>query len=141
MAHYEDVKTIPIAYIGLISVLVTIVIVMFLQVMFYHHRDNLTANRPGDGSPVELADVIAKQQTMLTRREMVDKERGIVTVGVSRAMELVFTELASGKSPKDVIGPMGEPSGKTESGGSTTAVDGGGEKTPAEQEKDDAEES
>jgi len=141
MAHYEDVKTVPIAYIGLVSVLATVVIVMLLQVMYYHHRESLTAVDQSDGSPVELADIIAKQQTMLTRREMVDKDKGIVTVGISRAMELVVTDLASGKSPKDVIGPSRNPRGKTTGGDAAPEKEEAGAKPAEKQEKGDAEKS
>jgi hypothetical protein len=46
---------------------------------------------------------------MLTRVEVVDREKGIVTVGIRRAMDLVLTELDSGKVPNEVVGPLGPP--------------------------------
>lgn len=141
MAHYEDVKSVPIAYIGLVSVLATIVIVMALQAMYYHHRESLTAADQSVGSPAELADSIAKQQTMLTRREMVDKEKGIVTVGISRAMELVVTDLASDKSPEDVIGPNRTPPGKASGGEAKSEIDKPATKPADKQEKSNAKKS
>jgi hypothetical protein len=72
---------------------------------------------------------------------MVDKEKAIVTVGISRAMELVVTELAEGKSCRDVIGPSRGPRGKTAAGDATSKKDEAAAKPAEKQEKGDGEES
>ena len=106
MAYNDGVKATPIAYIGVMSVLVTIIIVMALQILFFNERAEIrTADEATQGPPAELADLTAKQLTALTRREVVDHEKGIVTIGISRAMDLVVADLAAGKEPTAVIGP------------------------------------
>ncbi len=39
MAYYDDVKTTKIAYIGFVSVMGTLLIVMLLQVLYFQTRD------------------------------------------------------------------------------------------------------
>ena len=107
MAFNDGVKAAPIAYIGLVSVIVTFIIVLLLQVVFFgEQEDMLAVDQATQGPPAELADLTAKQLTQLTKREMVDRARGVVTIGISRAMELVVKELAAGKTPAEVRGPQ-----------------------------------
>ena len=106
MAYDDGVKSAPIAYIGLISVLVLIITVLLLQVYFFGETEAmLAADKAQQGQPPELADLQAKQLTTLTTQDVVDRERGVVRIGISRAMELVTAELASGKRPSEVQGP------------------------------------
>jgi hypothetical protein len=80
---------------------------MLLQVLFFGERDTmLAADQASQGPPAALADLTAKQLTVLTRRELVDRDRGVVRIGISRAMELVVKELSEGKTPGDVAGPL-----------------------------------
>ena len=44
---------------------------------------------------------------------MVDRDRGVVRIGISRAMELVTAELAAGKVPSEVQGPALPTAGST----------------------------
>lgn len=106
MAYDDGVKSAPIAYIGLVSVIVTFIVVMMLQVLFFGEQDEMVAaDQASQGAPAALADLTSRQLTVLTRRELVDRDRGVVSVGISRAMELVVKELAEGKTPAAVVGP------------------------------------
>ncbi|MHB0957087.1 MAG: hypothetical protein ACYC0X_14205 [Pirellulaceae bacterium] len=106
MAYNDGVKSAPIAYIGLVSVIVTIILMLLLQVMFLGEQDEMVAaDQAIQGTPAALADLTSKQLTVLTRRELVDRDRGVVSIGISRAMELVVEELAAGKPPAEVAGP------------------------------------
>ena len=70
MAFNDGVKSAPIAYIGLVSVIVTFIVVMVLQVMFFGEQDEMVAaDQASQGPPAALADLTAKQLTVLTRRE------------------------------------------------------------------------
>ena len=110
MASYDDVKTTNIAYIGFMSVIVTVIIILLLQVLYFQTRlDQAAAEEATAGPPNELANLTATQQTALTRVEVVDREKGVVTVGIQRAMDLVISELDEGKRPKEVVGPLGPP--------------------------------
>ena len=81
MAFNDGVKTAPIAYIGLVSVIVTFIIVMLLQVLYFRRagRHGWRRIRRRSAPPAELADLTARQLTQLTRREVVDRDRGVVT--------------------------------------------------------------
>jgi hypothetical protein len=106
MSFNDGVKTTPIAYFGVLSVLVTIIIVMMLQVVYLGQRDKIVGLEGRVTKPaVELSDLTSRQLTALTKREMVDRDRRIVTIGITRAMELVVSELNQGRSPGEVIGP------------------------------------
>ncbi len=107
MTYNDGVKIAPIAYLGLISVLVTLVIVMALQVLYFQQTNKIAAAEMASaGAPPELAELNARQLTALTQRGYVNQQEGIVAIGIDRAMELVLTDLANGKSPGEVIGPV-----------------------------------
>ena len=111
MAFSDGVKSTPIAYIGLLSVIVTVVAVMSLQVAYFRQRNEMNAAERSDvRPPAELSTLTSSQRGALTRRTIVDREKKIVTVGISRAMELVVKELADGRTPRNVIGPSRFPS-------------------------------
>lgn len=106
MAFDDGVKTGPIAYIGLVSVIVTFILVLLLQVLYFGQtEERQAAALAAQDRPAELSDLTATQLTTLTRRDVVDRDRGIVTIGISQAMELVVKELAAGKTPAEVMGP------------------------------------
>jgi hypothetical protein len=106
MAYDDGVKTAPIAYIGLMSVLVTFIIVMLLQVVYFGEQEDMAALDPSaNAPPVELTDVTSRQLRQLKRREIIDSQRGVVAIGIKRAMEVVVKELAAGKQPAEVAGP------------------------------------
>ena len=135
MAYYDDVKTTKIAYIGFISVISTVIIVMLLQVLYFQTRlDQAAVEGSTAGPPTELANLTATQQTALTRVEVVDREKGIVTVGIKRAMDLVITELDAGNKPNDVVGPLGPPIASAAEGPAAEAATD----AQAEDEADDA---
>ena len=97
MAFNDGIKVGPIAYIGLVSVLVTFVLVLLLQVVYYQQdKQTREAYLSEAGPPEELTELTAKQQTALMKRG---------EVGIVRAKELVITDLAAGKLPSEVIGP------------------------------------
>jgi hypothetical protein len=106
MAYDDGVKSAPIAFIGLMSVLGLVITVLLLQVFFFGETESmLAADKAQQGIPAELADLTAKQQTTLTAQDLVDRERGVVRIGISRAMEVVAAELTAGKAPAEVQGP------------------------------------
>ncbi len=106
MAYNDGVRIGPVAYIGLVSALVLVVLVLALQVLYYQQNNEKTAESLANaGPPPERADLAAKQATALTQRGYVDRQRGIVAVGIQRGMDLVLKDLADGKSPEQARGP------------------------------------
>lgn len=106
MAYNDGVKVGPIAYIGLVSVIVTFVLVLMLQVIYYQQRNRMAnAALAAAGRPQELVKTISEQQLALTQRGYVDRQQGVVAIGIERAKELVVQELAAGETPEVVNGP------------------------------------
>lgn len=115
MAFDDGVKVGTVAYIGLVSVLVTAATVMLLQVLYYQQNNSMqAADLAGEGPPFELTELVAKQQTALTKLSF-DENTGVASVGIKLAKELVISELAARKSPDEVVGPMPAPAGASES--------------------------
>lgn len=136
MGFNDGVKSTPIAYIGILSVLVTLIIVMMLQVAYLGHRDQLVGLEGLVTKPaVELSELTVKQQTALTKRALVDREHRIVTIGINRAMDLVVSELNQGKLPTEVIG-VNRPAGGS-SGGEAPAADAAAEPSTSDSAGDD----
>ncbi|HID22388.1 MAG TPA: hypothetical protein EYP14_08295 [Planctomycetaceae bacterium] len=109
MTDYQDIQTSTIAYVGAVSVLGLIVVILVLEVMYYSYRNRQTADfetQPlAGGLALERANLAAKQHTLLTVPEVLDQKGGRVRIPIRRAMQLVVTELRSGKAPREVIGP------------------------------------
>jgi hypothetical protein len=106
MAYDDGIKIGPVAYIGAVSAILTVAIILMLQVLYFQVRNSAEqAELAGQGPPPQLTELISAQQTELTRRGFVDRERGVVAVGVSEAKDLVLQDLGSGKSPAEANGP------------------------------------
>ena len=106
MAYDDGIKVGPIAYIGLVSVILTFVLVLALQVLYYQQRNRMSDGAmAASGRPHELVELTSEQQLALTQQGYVDREQGVVAIGVERAKELVVRELAQGMTPADVNGP------------------------------------
>lgn len=106
MAFNDGVRVGPVAYIGLVSVIITFIIVLMLQVLYFGREGGMTAaGQAASGPAEELSVLTTRQRAQLAERAVVDRERGVVSIGISRAMELVVQELAGGRAPADVMGP------------------------------------
>ncbi len=106
MAFNDGIKVGPIAYIGLVSVIVTFAFVLALQVIYYQQTKQIReTDLAAEVPPAELTELTASQQTALMQPGYVDREQGLVSVGIERAKDLVLGELAQGKTPSEVNGP------------------------------------
>ena len=113
MAYKEDLDIGKIALISLVSVLLTVAIVLFLQVLFYGFKQRQLASPRYSQVPAEMTKYVADQRGKLASYEVVDRERKVVTMPIDRAMEMVVVELeADAKAhvtgvldPADVVQP------------------------------------
>jgi len=101
MAYKEDVQSGTIAYIGVVSVLGLLVIVLALRVIFYGYKAELQYEREHGAATtlkaVERANLVAKQRAALVSTRVIDRSKGIVTIPISQAMELVVRKLNAGR--------------------------------------------
>ncbi len=97
MAKYDDVHTSTIAYVGLLSVIVTVAIVLLLQVIFYRTEAQLEQMLNHDAAAAPVAILQAGQTARLHRERPVylDREKGIVAISIDRAKALVVDQLSA----------------------------------------------
>ena len=92
----EDPKSSPLAVIGVISAVLLIVIIVWLQAIFYRYEDAELRRKLYDQVPEELARLRAEQQEALYSYRWIDEKRGVVSIPIDRAMDLIAEE--SGRS-------------------------------------------
>ena len=81
-------------FVGLLSVLLTVVAVMGLQALYYWQLDRVEATDALYRPPAKLEALLTAQEKRLASYAVVDEKKGIVAVPVSRARELVVNELS-----------------------------------------------
>ncbi len=93
MAYREDLDMGKITLISLVSVLVMVALLLFLQVLYFgfHRRQMASAkyNQPDADMPKYVTD----QQGQLMSIRVVDRGRQVATIPVATAMELVVAQL------------------------------------------------
>lgn len=113
MAYKEDLNIGKITLISLVSVLTTVALVLFLQVLFYGYKERQLASPRYTQVPAQMAKYVADQQGKLASYAVVDRERQVVAIPVDRAMKLVVEELDTDPQahvtgvpdPEDVVAP------------------------------------
>ena len=101
MADY-DVNIPRLILTCLLGAILTAVVVVGLQVLYYGYVAGLERSEEPGGPPRELEALLDGQKTRLAEYRVVDREKGIVAIPISRAMELVVSELSApdpGDSP------------------------------------------
>ena len=93
-------------FVGLLSVILTIDIVVGLQALYYWQLQRMDASQDVYQPPAKLKALLDAQQTQLTDYRMVDARKGIVAIPIGRAMELIVTELSQHGSA--IATPQGE---------------------------------
>ena len=91
-AAKEDLNTPLIVVIGVVSAVVTFVLIVLLQAWFNSQEAAEYHRKVVAPKSEELSRVVAEQQSQLQQYGWVDRERGIVTIPIERAMELVVSE-------------------------------------------------
>jgi hypothetical protein len=84
--------------VGLVSVLLTVDLIIGLQALYYWQLNRDEASASLDQSP-KLQALLNAQRTHLDEYRLVDAEKGIATIPISKAMELVVAELLQKNEP------------------------------------------
>lgn len=91
---YVDTKTLGLV-LG-VGAILTLVTVVGVQALYFAGERHEYERKEVRRRYYELTDVTAEQRAALEEYEVVDPERGIVSIPIERAMELVRKERAGG---------------------------------------------
>ncbi len=130
MAYKEDLDIGKITLISLVSVLTTVAIVLFLQVLFYGYRQRQLASPRYTQVPAQMAKYVADQQGKLASYAVVDRQRQVVAIPIDRAMTLVVDELSA--DPQAHVTGVLDPEDAAESAAANAAPGEGDAETPDE---------
>ena len=123
MADY-GIQLGKVVFVALLSVILTIDVIVGLQALYYWQLNRAETSEDLYMPSAKLESSLNAQRTQLTDYRMVDAEKGIVSIPIKRAMELVVAEqlLQSGAmaTPREDA-PMGDmPMGGMPTGGMPT---------------------
>lgn len=100
MAKQNDLNTLAIALVGLISSILVFEIVLLMAV-FYHQAEAQHEIEKDSGPPAEVTALIHPQEVWLTEAQPIDEEKGIYAIPIKLAMEKVVTELSGDTASED----------------------------------------
>jgi len=90
--RYDTIDTPRIVVVGFISAILTFVVILAAQAIFFA-SDNVETQRKITGeTPSSLADGLTQQQNRLAGYGWVDPAKGVVNIPISEAMRLVVEE-------------------------------------------------
>lgn len=118
MTTHDDVKAWNVAAVGGITTLIVFVLVLALQVLYYHADARLEAAKEGPGTPPELAAYVSQEEALLKNgyswADPATKKK--VLLPISRAMELTVSGIQADPQaacPWGVaVAPPAQPAGK-----------------------------
>jgi hypothetical protein len=90
----DDVNTPKIALIGVVGALVVFVMIVALQVWFYHLQEIEIYKKDISQTPEEISSLLAQQQGQLYGYRWVDAKKKIAAVPIDVAMKLVVRDLS-----------------------------------------------
>lgn len=92
MAQDDDIKTWKIVLVGAVGMIVVLIIVLALQVVYYHAVASQFQEKEIDPPLIELQTAIGRQQEKLAQCQWLDRDKGVVSIPIERAMEIVVRE-------------------------------------------------
>jgi hypothetical protein len=93
LARSAEVNTPLVALIGVVGALIAFLMIVGVEVLFYHLEDIETYKKVILQSPEEISNLVAQQQAQLYSYRWIDQKKGIVSIPIDRAMELVVRDL------------------------------------------------
>ena len=88
----SDPRTAPTALVGTVGLVLLAVVLLLLEVLYQRTSQAEIERKVVAEQPQELRQLEAAQRERLGRYAWVDRERGIVTIPIERAMDLVAEE-------------------------------------------------
>jgi hypothetical protein len=100
-ASREDLNTPLIVFIGVMAAVLTFVLIILLQVWFQQQQTAEIARKTNPGKSAEWAQILSEQQTALNSYAWVDREKGVVSIPIERAMDLVVRQYAGATATEE----------------------------------------
>lgn len=109
MDRSSEINTSQLAVIGFVSAIVTFVIIVGLQVLYFYTVERVSSPQPA--SAVSSSESkLATQQAEMSQYGWIDRPAGQLSIPIERAMSLVLEELinAQSKQGEDAADPSTE---------------------------------
>ena len=101
MAQYDDVNAGAISVIGFISIVITFVIIVASQVLYFQYQEIETARKYA-AAPTSPADVeLTSQSEALNSYTWIDRDKGIVSQPIEDSIQNVLSKLNSSPESTD----------------------------------------
>jgi len=94
MASHDDINTPMVAVVGFLGAIVVFAVIVLLIVVYYNAEGRQRAEKDLTIPPAEIRRLVAQQEGQLADYRLLDSEKKIVAIPISRAMKLVVDELA-----------------------------------------------
>lgn len=107
MAAQDDLNTPAVAVVGLVGAIVVFAIIVLLMVVFQRVESRQRYLKDVSRAYSQVSQLTTDQQGRLASYGWVDQKKGIAHIPVSRAMDLVATELS--RDPGAVVTGVAQP--------------------------------
>lgn len=127
----NDVNTATLAVLGTLGGLLTFAIIVLVTVVFNQVQNREEYSKQVNYQPQQIADLVHDQMGRLTEVRWIDRQKGIVTIPIDRAMVAVVNEIREGtwKAPQ---GPPPDQPAADRQPDAAPDAEGGGPTTGAE---------
>jgi hypothetical protein len=105
MQRHDDLNVPMMAYWGVLSCIITVVLILGIQVMYYRAANAQQQQKVISVVYTDSESVIAAQESQLARYGWLNREAGVVAIPIERAMELMVQEGLSKPVGLDGEGP------------------------------------
>jgi hypothetical protein len=122
----NDVSTATVAVLGVLGSVMTFALIVGLMVVFNQEQNREEYAKQVNYQPQQVADLTHQQMGRLTEVRWVDRQKGIATVPIDRAMAALVDEIRSGDwqppqgpppdQPPAASQPLGEQPGQPAAG-------------------------
>ncbi len=93
-----DPNTPATVLVGVVGAILTFVVIVLVQAVFYN-AEAQTVSRINQGDPRQLSRLRAQELEAINAYGWKDRKKGVVTIPIDRAMELVVRELGEQTAP------------------------------------------
>lgn len=93
MADRDDVNTPVIAVVGFLGAIAIFAIIVLLIVVYYHAENRQRMEKDVAVAPAEIRRLVAQQEGQLADYKLLDPDKNVVAIPITRAMELTVKEL------------------------------------------------
>lgn len=116
-----DVSTPKIAVVGFLGVVILFAVIVLLVVVFYHVETQEEFVKDVSQPQVEFDQLAAQQRGNLADYRLLDKQKQVYAIPISRAMEMVVARRQKNPQGPPGVEPAGKPAtGQSPPGGNAT---------------------